>query len=160
MSKYLGKCFHDTIKNSLDQHHVNKLRKDIEDIKLQIIDAAEAKRLPPKIENAGWLYDLFYKNNGYQFIWNEFSDWMSINGITSYFEFAKNYNWGNEKTEYTFSVRPTSWANFDDEPLEEPSVPKWDEMVAKWRGQPYEPKPPKKIDFGGFFTIKDGFWPS
>lgn len=114
-SYYLGKKFQQAIDASLDQNYINECRRKIEDIKLQIIDAAENGKLPPSFDDCGWLYELYYKKRYYSFVFKEFDQWLSFNGLAWNFE-----GYGSMTT---LRVAPNTFTKFEDVP--EPDTKSW-----------------------------------
>jgi hypothetical protein len=132
MAKYhLGKKLSETIRKTLDENKINRLRRQVEDIKLQIIDAIELNKLPPVFEDVKWLYDLCYGDEGrsYRFIWSEFNEWLSFNGLSYDFksEFIKTFggdeygNFGYHKK--NLKIEPSTYTDFDS--VEEIDTTSW-----------------------------------
>src|SRR6478735_7655086 len=78
---YLGKIFHDKIRKEIDQNKIKRHLRQIEEIKLKIVDAAESGSHPPEIDGVEWLQKLQFCRKGYRPVWNEFNDWLVYNGL-------------------------------------------------------------------------------
>ena len=79
----LGRKFASNIRK-IDSRKIYEFREKVENIKLEIMDAAEDGRRPPVIKNVQWLYDLAYSST-YKFIYREFDTWMTKNGLIGRF---------------------------------------------------------------------------
>lgn len=116
----LGKKFSNTLKKDVDPAYVNWCRRKIEELKLEIIDAAEQGKRPPKIHDVEWLYKITYRLPQYKFVSKEFSDWLSLNGLSSTFT---GYD------EYVLNIRLDSFVDWDSIP--DPSTVRLDDVLKK-----------------------------
>jgi hypothetical protein len=105
----LGKKFANTIKSQMSQDRINWYRMKIEELKLQIVDAAEQGKRPPKLYDVEWLYILQYSGSDYTFIAQEFGSWITMNGLVSIWQYKLD---GSRFLE----IRLSSYVNFDEVP--------------------------------------------
>jgi hypothetical protein len=97
-SYYLGRKFKSTIYSQRDQRYINDCRRKIEELKLQIIDAAESGQRPPALENVRWLAKVQTGAQEYRFLYAEFDEWLALNGLSGVF-----YGYG-DNLKYYISV--------------------------------------------------------
>jgi hypothetical protein len=114
--KCLGRMFASNIKEA-GLEWIRFYQRVLDDAKMQIIDAAEAGKRPPLIENdnIGDIYRLYYNGGDFKFVWTDFVNWLSTNGLTVSFT-------GNSRDGYGMRIGVSDYISVDKpEPLEDTS---------------------------------------
>jgi hypothetical protein len=132
MSKYLGRKFYQNLQNSVDKNKINSLLRRVENLKLEIIDAAENGQSLPKFDDIGWLYKTQTEDGGLNYsIWNDFTKWLSNNGLSYEVKADYKFGYGDEYLVYKLELRLSSWISYAD--VLEPDTISWmQNMKDKW----------------------------